>query len=144
MPGRAAPRPTPRAVRPPRAAGADSGRRGIRRWDPEGHGAAGQGWALRRTNVQEDFGGEPNPHQEGLRVTYSGDEAVELRVVRGHVVLLAAAAADGGRDGPPRWATGDLLLEDGTRLRFEIRDDATGGQLGMARTVGTPGARRLP
>ncbi len=94
------------------------------------------GQALHRSNVQEAFGGEGNPHQEGVRVTYSGDEAVELKVTSGRVALLPAAPVDGGRDGPLRWATGQLVLEDGTRLEFSVQDDASGGHVGT-RGAGT-------
>ena len=87
--------------------------------------------ALRRTNVQEAFSGDANPHQEGLRTTYAGDEAVEVPVLRGRVAILPATGAGGGSDGPPRWAAGELVLEDGTVLQFSVQDNASGGQASL-------------
>jgi hypothetical protein len=77
------------------------------------------------------FSGDANPHQEGLRTTYAGDEAVEVPVLRGRVAILPATGADGGSDGPPRWAAGELVLEDGTVLQFSVQDDSSGGQASL-------------
>ncbi len=106
--------------------------RGLRAGSAPTHtGAGDEHAALRRTNVQEAFSGDANPHQEGLRTTYAGDEAVEFRVVRGRVAILTATGADGGSDGPPRWTAGELVLEDGTVLQFSIQDNASGGQASL-------------
>ncbi len=98
---------------------------------PMRRGAGDEQAALRRTNVQEAFSGDANPHQEGLRTTYAGDEAVEFRVLRGRVAILPATGADGGSDGPPRWTAGELVLEDGTVLQFSVQDNASGGQASL-------------
>jgi hypothetical protein len=85
---------------------------------------------VKRRNVQEAFVGEPtgNP-TEHLDHYAEGDDAVDLRVRGGKVMLVAPA------DTPDRevfdrrtFLGGELELEDGRVLSFEIEDGAVGAQ----------------
>ena len=89
---------------------------------------------MKRQNVQDAFAGEGNPHQEGVRVAESGDEAVELQVTRGRVlVVVPAGTADSDIFDLQQRVLGELHLEDGTVLRLTIEDGATGAQIGTTR-----------
>jgi hypothetical protein len=89
---------------------------------------------VKRQNIQDAFVGEGNPHQEGMRVADSGDEAVELNVLRGRVLVVVAAGTPDDQiyDAQER-VLGELHLEDGTVLSFTIEDGATGAQIGTTR-----------
>jgi hypothetical protein len=89
---------------------------------------------MKRQNVQDAFVGEGNPHQEGVRVAATGDEAVELEVVSGRVLVVVPAGTPDGQlyDAQER-VLGELHLEDGTILSFTIEDGATGAQIGTTR-----------
>lgn len=86
---------------------------------------------MKRQNVQDAFIGEGNPHQEGVRVTETGDEAVELEVVEGRVLIVVPAGTPDDQifDAQER-VLGELHLENGTILSFTIEDGATGAQIG--------------
>ncbi|HEX2033664.1 MAG TPA: hypothetical protein VHS99_05730 [Chloroflexota bacterium] len=89
---------------------------------------------MKRLNVQDAFAGEGNPHQEGVRVAETGDEAVELKVVSGRVlVVVPAGTADGDLFEYQERVLGELVLEDGTTLSFTIEDGATGAYIGVSR-----------
>jgi hypothetical protein len=86
---------------------------------------------MKRQNVQDAFAGEGNPHQEGVRVAATGDEAVELKVVSGRVlVVVPAGTADSDVFEAQERVLGELHLEDGTVLSFTIEDGATGAYIG--------------
>lgn len=86
---------------------------------------------MKRQNVQDAFAGEGNPHQEGVRVTETGDESVKLEVVSGHVlVIVAAGTPDAQVFEAQERILGELRLENGTILSFTIEDGATGAQIG--------------
>ncbi|MGH2353953.1 MAG: hypothetical protein ACRDI2_20390 [Chloroflexota bacterium] len=89
---------------------------------------------MKRQNVQDAFAGEGNPHQEGVRVSETGDEAVELKVTGGRVlVVVPAGTADGDLFDLQERVLGELHLEDGTVLSFTIEDGAMGAQIGTTR-----------
>jgi hypothetical protein len=93
---------------------------------------------MKRQNVQDAFVGEGNPHQEGVRVADTGDEAVEFNVVRGRVlVVVPAGTPDDEIFEAQDRVLGELTLEDGTVLSFTIEDGSTGAQIGTTRTANT-------
>jgi hypothetical protein len=93
---------------------------------------------MKRQNVQDAFVGEGNPHQEGVRVAQTGDEAVELQVVGGRVlVVVPAGTPDDQVYEAQERVLGELALEDGTLLSFTIEDGATGAQIGTRRADST-------
>ena len=97
---------------------------------------------MKRQNVQDAFAGEGNPHQEGMRVTETGDEAVELKVVSGRVlVVVPAGTADAEVFDRQERVLGELRLEDGTVLSFTIEDGATGAHFGTTQAETTKGSR---
>jgi hypothetical protein len=84
---------------------------------------------MKRRNVQQAFVGEPNPNQEGLEVDNEGDDAVELEVQSGRVmVTVPASTPDDQVLQHPGYLSGELTLEDGRTLTFEIQDGAEGAQ----------------
>jgi hypothetical protein len=89
---------------------------------------------MKRQNVQDAFVGEGNPHQEGVRVAETGDEAVELQVLSGRVlVVVPAGTADDALFDLQERVLGELHLEDGTVLSFTIEDGSTGAYIGTTR-----------
>ena len=89
---------------------------------------------MKRQNVQDAFVGEGDPHQEGMRVAETGDEVVELTVVKGRVLVVVPAGTSEQQvfDAQQR-VLGELHLEDGTVLSFTIEDGATGAHIGTTR-----------
>lgn len=93
---------------------------------------------MKRQNVQDAFAGEGNPHQEGVRVTATGDEAIELNVLNGRVlVVVPAGTPDDQVFEAQERVLGELHLEDGTILSFTIEDGSTGAQIGTTRASNT-------
>jgi hypothetical protein len=89
---------------------------------------------MKRQNIQDAFVGEGNPHQEGMRVAATGDEAVEVEVVSGRVmVVVPAGTPDEDIYEQQERVLGELHLEDGTVLSFTIEDGATGAHIGVTR-----------
>ncbi|HEU5318242.1 MAG TPA: hypothetical protein VFX49_19170 [Chloroflexota bacterium] len=89
---------------------------------------------MKRQNVQDAFTGEGNPHQEGIRVSATGDEAIELDVVRGRVlVVVPAGVPDDQLFEHQERVLGELHLEDGTILSFTIEDGASGAHIGTTK-----------
>jgi hypothetical protein len=86
---------------------------------------------MKRQNVQDAFIGEGNAHQEGLRVAATGDDAITLNVVRGHVMIVVPAGTEQSDifEAQER-VLGELHLENGTVLSFTIEDGATGAHIG--------------
>lgn len=89
---------------------------------------------MKRQNVQDAFIGESNPHQEGVRVAATGDEAVELKVVTGRVLVVVPAGTPDNEifDQQDR-VLGELHLEDGTIFSFTIEDGSTGAYFGVTK-----------
>ena len=85
--------------------------------------------AMKRRNVQQAFVGEPDPNQEGLAAQYEGDDSVELDVRGGRVMVTVPAATPDDQIFEQRgYLSGELTLEDGRTLTFEIQDGAEGAQ----------------
>jgi hypothetical protein len=85
---------------------------------------------VKRRNVQEAFVGEPtsNPNQS-LDNYAEGDEAVDIEVRGGKVQLIGPAGTpDGDVFDAHTILGGELELEDGRILSFQIQDGAVGAQ----------------
>lgn len=105
-------------------------------------GVHSYGHDMKRQNVQDAFAGEGNPHQEGLRVAATGDEAIELKVVRGRVlVVVPAGVPDDQLFEQQDRILGELELENGTILSFTIEDGATGALVGTTQADNTKESR---
>ena len=84
---------------------------------------------MKRRNVQQAFVGEPDPSQEGIAVQGEGEDAVEFNVREGRVmVTVPAATADDQVLAHRGYLSGEMTLEDGRTLTFEIQDGAVGAQ----------------
>jgi hypothetical protein len=84
---------------------------------------------MKRRNVQQAFVGEPDPTQEGLETQSEGDDAVEVEVTSGRVmVTVPASTPDDQVLAQQGYLSGELALEDGRTLTFEIQDGAEGAQ----------------
>jgi hypothetical protein len=86
---------------------------------------------VKRRNVQEAFVGEPtgNP-MESLDNYADGDEAVDVAVRGGKVQLVVPAGTpDGDVFEHHSFLGGELELEDGRVLSFQIQDGAVGAQV---------------
>lgn len=85
---------------------------------------------VKRRNVQEAFVGEPtgDPHQS-LDNYADGDEAVDIDVRGGKVQLVVpAGTSDDDVFDAHTFLGGELKLEDGRVLSFQIQDGAVGAQ----------------
>src|SRR5262249_54510291 len=85
---------------------------------------------MERRNVQLAFVGEGNTDEEtGLDELVEGDEAVDIEV-RGGKIMLVVPAGTPDADIFDRASVlgGELVLENGLRLSFEIQQEATGAQ----------------
>jgi hypothetical protein len=88
---------------------------------------------VKRRNVQEAFVGEPTGDpSEALDNYADGDEAVDIEVRGGKVqlVVLAGTADDDVFDAHT-FLGGELQLEDGRVLSFQIQDGAVGAQAAL-------------
>jgi len=84
---------------------------------------------MKRRNVQQAFVGEGSSSQDALAEGDDGDDAVEFDLRGGRIMLTAAATTpDDQALGHQGYLSGELILEDGHRLRFEIQDGAVGAQ----------------
>ena len=84
---------------------------------------------MKRRNVQQAFVGEPDPNQESGDAVSSGQDAVELEIRGGR--LLTTVDHETPDDQVLEhhgYLSGELILEDGRRLTFEIHDGAEGAQ----------------
>jgi hypothetical protein len=86
--------------------------------------------SVKRRNVQEAFIGEPTGDPgEALDNYADGDEAVDIEVRGGKVQLVVpAGTSDGDVFGAHTFLGGELELEDGRVLSFQIQDGAVGAQ----------------
>ncbi len=46
---------------------------------------------MKRRNVQQAFVGEPDPNQEGIQAAATGEDAIEVEVHAGRVVVTVPA-----------------------------------------------------
>ena len=84
---------------------------------------------MKRRNVQQAFVGEPDPNQEGLAAQGEGDDSIEIDVKRGRVMVTVPADTPDDEVLEQRgYLSGELTLEDGRTLSFEIQDGAVGAQ----------------
>jgi hypothetical protein len=90
---------------------------------------------MKRQNIQDAFTGDANPHQEGIRVSATGDEAVELDVLSGRVlVVVPAGVPDDQLWEKQQRVLGELHLENGTVLSFTIEEGASGAHIGTTQS----------
>jgi hypothetical protein len=85
---------------------------------------------VKRRNVQEAFVGEPTGDPTQSLDNYAeGDEAVDIGVRGGMIQLLVPAGTpDSEVFGAHTFLGGELELEDGRVLSFQIQDGAIGAQ----------------
>jgi hypothetical protein len=86
-------------------------------------------FGMKRRNVQQAFVGEGTQDTDQLAVADDGDDAVEFDLRGGRVMLTVPAGTPDDRVLEQQgYLTGELILEDGRRLSFEIQDGAVGAQ----------------
>lgn len=96
---------------------------------------------MKRRNVQQAFVGEPNPTQEGIAAQYEGEDAIDINVNGGRVmVTVPAATPDDQILQHQGYLSGELTLEDGRTLTFEIQDGAEGAQWNVLEGQGVKSA----
>lgn len=88
---------------------------------------------MKRRNVQEAFIGEPTGDPTQSLDNYAdGDEAVDIAVRSGKVQLLVPAGTpDEKLFEAQTFVGGELQLEDGRVLSFQIQDGAVGAQVAV-------------
>jgi hypothetical protein len=88
---------------------------------------------VKRRNVQEAFVGEPTGDPTQSLDNYAeGDEAVDIDVRGGKVQLLVPAGTpDADVFDSHTFLGGELELEDGRVLSFQINDGAVGAQAAL-------------
>ncbi|HLI27189.1 MAG TPA: hypothetical protein VKZ60_08970 [Chloroflexota bacterium] len=93
---------------------------------------------MKRRNVQMAFIGEGTPSETDVQELVEGDEAVEIAVLGGTVlVTVPAGTPDEELFEKLSVLGGELQLENGLTLSFEIYRDATGAQF-----AATPSEKR--
>lgn len=104
---------------------------------------------MKRRNVQAAFVGEGlGSGKDDVDSMVEGDEAVDIEVTGGKLmVVVPAATPDDQLFDSATTVGGELVLENGVRLSFEINTEATGAQF-MATTGDEddthPGLSSLP
>jgi len=85
---------------------------------------------VKRRNVQEAFVGEPTGDPTQSLDNYAeGDEAVDIEVRGGKIqVLVPAGTPDDDVFEAHTFLGGELVLEDGRVLSFQIQEGAVGAQ----------------
>jgi hypothetical protein len=85
---------------------------------------------MKRRNVQEAFVGEPTSDPGQSLDNYAeGDEAVDIEVRGGKLqMIVPAGTPDGKVFDAHTFLGGELELEDGRVLSFQIQDGAVGAQ----------------
>jgi len=84
---------------------------------------------VKRRNVQQAFTGEPDPTQEGIEAAVQGEDAVEIEIRGGRLLTTVDhTTPDDAVLEHHGYLSGELVLEDGRRLTFEIQDGAVGAQ----------------
>ncbi|HEY2598386.1 MAG TPA: hypothetical protein VGJ79_07895 [Candidatus Dormibacteraeota bacterium] len=92
---------------------------------------------MKRRNVQEAFIGEPTGDPTQSLDNYAdGDEAVDISVRGGMIQLLVpSGTADDAVFEAHTFLGGELELEDGRILSFQIQDGAVGAQAALVQRV---------
>ncbi len=81
---------------------------------------------MKRINIKQAFVGEPNPDQEGIAAEAS-DEQVQYEVRSGTFSLVVPSdVADDQVFDNYGTISGELLLDDGTKVSFEIPEGVDG------------------
>jgi hypothetical protein len=86
---------------------------------------------MKRRNVQLAFVGEGINANDDLAIDQlvDGDEAVDVEVRGGKLMIVVAAGTpDEEIFDSAKTLGGELILENGLRLSFEIKDEAVGAQ----------------
>jgi hypothetical protein len=85
---------------------------------------------MKRRNVQMAFVGEGTPaHDADADTLVDGDEAVDIEVTGGKLMIVVPATTpDNEIFDKAATLGGELILENGLRLSFEINGDAIGAQ----------------
>jgi hypothetical protein len=84
---------------------------------------------VKRLSVQDAFVGEPDSNQEGIDAVSSGQDAVELEIRGGRLLTtIDHETPDDQALEHHGYLSGELILEDGRHLTFEIHDGAEGAQ----------------
>lgn len=90
---------------------------------------------MKRRNVQLAFVGEGNPSaDQDATALVEGDEAVDVEVTGGKLMIVVPAGTpDNQIFDAASTLGGELILENGLRLTFEINDEAVGAQYSATR-----------
>ena len=85
---------------------------------------------MKRRNVQEAFVGEPSGGASSALDNYAeGDEAVEIEIKGGKIMLVVPAGTPDEQVFEERtFVGGDVVLENGKILSFQIQGGAVGAQ----------------
>jgi hypothetical protein len=85
---------------------------------------------MKRRNIQEAFVGEPSASASNALDNYAdGDEAVDIAVRGGKIMLVVPAGTPDEQVLQQRtFVGGEIELEDGQVLSFQIQDGAVGAQ----------------
>ncbi len=85
---------------------------------------------MKRRNVQMAFVGEgPTSGDDDVENLVAGDEAIDIEVTGGKLmVVVPAATPDEQIFDSVSNLGGELILENGVRLSFEIKPEAVGAQ----------------
>jgi hypothetical protein len=87
---------------------------------------------MKRRNVQLAFIGEVSPNQDTPDETMTGDEAIDIDLAGGKLMLVVPAGTPDERIfEAATMLGGELTLEDGRRLSFEIQGDAVGARFAV-------------
>jgi hypothetical protein len=88
---------------------------------------------MKRRNIQEAFVGEPTGDPTQSLDNYAeGDEAVDIDVRGGKIqIVVPAGTPDDGVFDARTFLGGELELEDGRVLSFQIQDGAVGAQVAI-------------
>lgn len=89
---------------------------------------------MKRRNIQEAFVGEPTGDPTQSLDNYAeGDEAVDIEVRGGKIqVVVPAGTSDDEIFEARSFLGGELELEDGRVLSFQIQDGAVGAQAAVS------------
>src|SRR6266542_2751216 len=90
---------------------------------------------MKRRNVQMAFVGEGMPNSDaGAEKLVEGDEAIDVAVTGGKLMIVVPATTpDGEMFDKASTLGGELVLENGLTLSFEINGDAVGAQFAASR-----------
>ena len=92
---------------------------------------------MKRRNVQLAFVGEDSTPDDAVQEQAEGDEAVEIAVAGGTLmVVVPAGTPDEQIFAAAATLGGELLLESGLRLTFEIKGEAVGAQFAATAVEG--------